>query len=128
MQVENIVKFLQTAYSDEKLAALLAHASDGKLGYGSCCCLVGIPTSNHALQEAPGMFRLEDRGVDVSHYLSLERSTLMDSAETEFRNFKNDAERREILIPLILEEQARREKMRSEPFPVGDEQTEEVRA
>ena len=38
------------AYTDEKLAALLAPAEDGKLSYVSCCCLIGVPTAGHALR------------------------------------------------------------------------------
>ena len=42
-------QFLRTAYSDERLAWLLAHAQSGKLAYQSCCCLIGVPTSDHSL-------------------------------------------------------------------------------
>ncbi|MCI0526562.1 MAG: hypothetical protein L0Y56_03795, partial [Nitrospira sp.] len=42
--------YMQQHYSDEKLAALLAHARDGKLAYHSCCCFIGIATADHALR------------------------------------------------------------------------------
>ncbi|MGH9771156.1 MAG: hypothetical protein ACRD4Q_05590 [Candidatus Acidiferrales bacterium] len=45
-----IRQYLRSAYSDERLAWLLAHARSGKLVYQSCCCLVGVATSDHALQ------------------------------------------------------------------------------
>lgn len=38
------------AYTDERLAMLLAHAQDGKLSYYSCCCLRGVPSADHALK------------------------------------------------------------------------------
>ena len=37
-------------YPDDRLAALLAHAQDGKLSFLSCCCLVGSINAPHALQ------------------------------------------------------------------------------
>ena len=56
MQPEQIIaNFLRRpedggAYTDHQLAALLAHAEDGKLVHYSCCCLIGIPTADHALK------------------------------------------------------------------------------
>src|SRR5258708_22634376 len=50
MNTANIVQFLQTAYTDENLAALLAHAQDEKLSFFSCCCLIGVTNAPHALR------------------------------------------------------------------------------
>jgi len=106
MSTENIVKFLETAYSDEKLAALLAHAQDGKLGFYSCCCLVGTATAMHALVAAP-----KDRNVTGDEHLSIARQLpYAYAAESEFSHLgKTDVERRKLLIPLILAEIERRE-------------------
>jgi len=46
----HIRAFMQAHYTDERLAQLLAHAQDGKLGFISCCCFVGIATADHALR------------------------------------------------------------------------------
>lgn len=51
---EIISSFLQTAYTDAQLAALLAHAQDGKFSYMSCCCFIGITTADHALRGEMG--------------------------------------------------------------------------
>jgi hypothetical protein len=45
-----IRNFLREHYTDEKLVMLLAHAQSGKLSFHSCCCFIGIPTADHALQ------------------------------------------------------------------------------
>lgn len=45
-----IRQFMREHYSDERLCALLAHARDGKLAYGSCCCFVGAANADHPLQ------------------------------------------------------------------------------
>jgi hypothetical protein len=109
MSTANIEKFLETAYDDQKLAALLAHAQDGKLGYASCCCLRAIPTATHALQEAPGLSSLSARGVDVRHYYASEYLPYAVKAEVEFRDLgRSDAERCERIQPLILAEMERR--------------------
>jgi hypothetical protein len=53
--------FIRQHYTDERLAMLLAHAQSGKLAYFSCCCFIGIPTADHALQT-------EGDYVGVPHY------------------------------------------------------------
>lgn len=45
-----IRQYLRTAYSDERLAWLLAHARSGRLTYQSCCCLIGAATADHSLR------------------------------------------------------------------------------
>jgi hypothetical protein len=113
----NIQKFLETAYTDEKLAALLAHAQDGKLAYSSCCCLIGIPGADHALVGAG-----EYCGPIVEH-VNMTRAEVPYAAAAEFEfcglgvderlgHPLSDVLRRERLIPLILAEQSRRAAMR----------------
>lgn len=117
MKTENIQKFLETAYTDEKLAALLAHAEDGELAYSSCCCLIGIPGAQHRLMGAG------EYCADIAPHVDAVRYAVpfADAAETEFIELgkdsrpgfpPNDALRRERLIPLILAEQSRRASLR----------------
>jgi hypothetical protein len=106
--MQAIVNFLQNHYSDEKLAALLAHAEDGKLSMWSCCCFVGIPTARHALNGELGEGVLRGTHLDAGRKLSGAYK-----AETEFFNLGNDRDRRAKLIPLIREEIARREQIRA---------------
>ena len=110
MSNEQIISdFLRTAYTDEKLAALLAHAEDGKLAFVSCCCFAGIPTAVHALQgETRGnlndMFLAgHERGGD---WLWFEMSSAY------CRLAREDADRRAKIIPLIHKEMSRRESLR----------------
>ncbi|HEX3156761.1 MAG TPA: hypothetical protein VHV32_19185 [Candidatus Angelobacter sp.] len=108
MSTENIVKFLQTAYTDEKLAALLAHAQDGKLSYRSCCCLVGLASAEHPFKQIDE-FAVEEH---FSHPLDFGRHESPDAwaiSDAYCVLGKDDAERRERLIPLILAEMERRE-------------------
>jgi hypothetical protein len=37
-------------YSDERLAALLAHAQSGRLHFQSCCCFIGSINATHPLR------------------------------------------------------------------------------
>lgn len=107
MSTEAIEQFLQKHYSDERLAALLAHCQDGKFGYISCCCLTGIPTADHAL-----------RGVDadddtsyykVPHYIASQHWEDAERADWQVCSLgDSDAERRAALIPLVLAEMDRR--------------------
>lgn len=110
MSTENIQKFLAEAYTDEKLAALLAHAQDGKLAYRSCCCLIGIPTANHALRGYMPEFKTgRPLPIEYQHHLAMRFTEHAAQAEKEFYNLgSTDAELRERLIPLILSEIERR--------------------
>lgn len=110
MNTENIQRFLQTAFTDERLTALLAHAENGSLSFTSCCCLVGSARSDHALMSA-GQY-CDNYG----HLHEARRLPFADAAEDEFnllgcaddgRRF--DALRRERIIPLIRDEITRRE-------------------
>jgi hypothetical protein len=108
-----IRQFLQTAYTDERLAWLLAHARNGKLAYRSCCCFVGVVTAPHALRTATKMFESVH-----PHYLSAKALAGAPQAEraycalgylenTSFSVPRDDLRRRR-LIPMVLTEMRRR--------------------
>ena len=109
MNTDNISRFLREQYSDERLAALLAHAQDGKLVYSSCCCLVGASNADHPLTD-------EARPEGLCHYDYAIRMAYAPEAEDEFRRMGFDEEsglysdefRRERLIPIMIAEQERR--------------------
>lgn len=108
MSTKAIENFLQTAYTDERLAMLLAHAQDGKLSYRSCSCLIGAVICDHALHGANCACG------NGCHNTARARIEGADEAEDEFGALGfNDAERRTKLIPLILAEIQRRESLRS---------------
>lgn len=109
---EVVSNFLRTAYTDDKLAALLAHAEDGKLAFESCCCLIGIPTAHHALQP-------HREGIWEEPHLELARLEVAGRvAESAFERLaKTDRARRTKLIPLIRAEMARREAERITGVP-----------
>lgn len=109
MKVYNIKKFLQTAYTDAKLAALLAHAQDGKLEYNSCCCFIGAAQSDHALFSEGEFCYLV-----VDHLEGIRQTNeFANEAEMEFLFLGNTSdERRERIIPLIVEEMQRRESIK----------------
>lgn len=121
MKHPEIRAFLATHYSDEKLAALLAHAEDGKLAFYSCCCLVGTATSNHALR---GHSAILDAiawlpcGVPPfmfpQHYRDAKELNGAEAAENAFMMLgESDEERRAALMPLIEKEMKRRERVRN---------------
>lgn len=96
------------AYTDEKLAALLAHAEDGKLSFWSCCCFAGVPTANHALQgKAPHISENYKR-----FHSNNPRWLAMSGAYCALGS--DDSEMRAKLIPLIKFEMARRESQRAQ--------------
>lgn len=95
---EIISSFLQTAYTDERLAALLAHAQDGKLSYWSCCCFIGIPTAIHALRGQMG-------SVTASMEPHYDKACGIPGA--------SDAEDASLIIPFVLEEMERRERLKT---------------
>jgi hypothetical protein len=112
-----IRQFLRTAYTDERLVWLLAHARSNQLAYQSCCCLIGVATADHPLrgktdvnEAAAGHYHLARKFVGAREteqaywelgYLGGERSTK-----------SNDEIRRRRLIPLILSEIRRRQRAR----------------
>lgn len=108
MNIEYISRFLETNYSDEQLAALLAHAERGRLSYNSCCCLVGIPLATHALRG--------EHEYDFDGEAHLERGRELPwakEAESEFAMLGPDRTRGRILMPLVLAEMERRERKKS---------------
>ncbi len=122
MKTENIVKFLQTAYTDEKLAALLAHAQDGKLAYNSCCCFIGVATADHALEIGRDKRGAHYPTPDVIHIHRAKELPFADAAEYEFYGLGlTDEKRREKLIPLILAEMERRAQQPHDPDGEEDE-------
>lgn len=114
---EIISDYLRVAYTDERLAMLLAHAEDGKLSFNSCCCLIGVTTVDHALtgyqEPCP-----QGRAYGDATHLTMARGregSPGDVAEDAFCDLgDNDARRRERIIPLIKAEMERRERQRSE--------------
>jgi hypothetical protein len=108
MKTENISRFLKGNYSDEQLAALLAHAESGRLSYNSCCCLVGIPLATHALRS--------EHEYDFDGEAHLERGRELPwakEAEFEFALLGPDRTRRRILMSLVLAEMERRKRKKS---------------
>lgn len=112
---QHIRAFMRSAYTDERLAQLLAHAQDGKLEYSSCCCFVGIPTANHSLQSAYRCITNpsgHDDHLTDAHRLrgawEAEEAFLYISPVTGDKP-RHDARIR-ILIPMIRAEQRRRER------------------
>lgn len=112
--------FLQAHYSDEKLAALLAHAEDGKLVYESCCCFVGIATADHALHVKNEFYFTEEHysqalalpggaSADLAYCLLVKEMNIFFNINKKERN----KYRRQQIIPLIREEMARREALRN---------------
>jgi hypothetical protein len=129
----HIRDFLRLAYTDERLAWLLAHAREGKLSYHSCCCFVGIPTADHALRGVNVITRSTDLNADQgSRHYGRAKETFQDAhwAEWAFANLATsqtmhrtmlamtkdlhdtDAKRRRIIIPMVLAEMRRRERSR----------------
>jgi hypothetical protein len=108
-------------YSDEKLAALLAHAQDGKLAFYSCCCLIGSATADHALRPRTIFWR--NTAKLEPHYARAQE--LEGSEEAEWAYGKGllagarvwseparDALRRRRLIPILKAELHRRQRFR----------------
>jgi len=100
-EMNAIAEFLKT-FPDDRVAALLFHARDGKLNYESCCCLIGSLNAPHPLQEK--------YGDDDYHAVRLrESSPLAAAAEQEFRMLSHcNKGRRELVIPMIEAEINRR--------------------
>jgi hypothetical protein len=108
------------AYTDERLAMLLAHAEDGKLAYVSCCCLTGITTADH-----PPRGKMSMMGVmlnqhwrdskDADGWLEVDDAYHAFGMDADGRLMDNDDElRRMRLIPLIKAEISRRESLRTQ--------------
>jgi hypothetical protein len=108
-----IRQFLRTAYTDERLTWLLAHARSHRLAYQSCCCLVGIATAPHALKG-----KADVNEASASHYHLARRFVGAREAEQAYWELgyvagsrstaSSDELRCRRLIPLILCEMMRR--------------------
>ncbi len=124
--MEALKSFMQNHYSDEKLAGLLAHAQDGKLIYAACCCFVGCATVNHPLRFTDNISlygEVPEHVYEETVRHLTEARELEGAIEAEATFFSlgwEDSERRSKLIPLILEEMNRREKLRGGPVPVEE--------
>lgn len=112
-QKNAIRQYLRTAYTDERLAWLLAHARSGKLAYQSCCCLIGIATADHALQA-----KADVNQPPSTHYHMARKFVGAREAEQaywemgyrgESRSLQSsDGIRQRRLIPMILSEMRQR--------------------
>lgn len=72
-------------YTDEGLAALLAHAQNGKLAFKSCCCLIGCATATGKLQ--PEYFSAGWQGENhASHLDDAKRLPMAEKAEAAFNS------------------------------------------
>lgn len=110
--------FLRTAYTNERLAWLAAHARSGRLVYYSCCCLVGVSTAAHPLTGKISPVELRGSG----HYALARTLFGAPEAEKAFydlgligkrRRLSSDELRRRRLIPMVLAEQHRRSRVRA---------------
>jgi hypothetical protein len=110
-----IRQYLRTAYTEERLVWLLAHARSGKLAYQSCCCLIGVATADHSLRS-----KADVNQASGAHY-HLARKFLgareAEQAYWELGYFgtprsvaSSDELRRRRLIPMVLSEIRQREK------------------
>lgn len=115
--------FLRTAYTNERLTWLLAHARSGKLSYQSCCCLVGLPTADHALAGKMSSHQILKSG----HYWI--GKALLGAREAEWAYYRlglirrraldtSDETRRRRLIPMVLAEIERRAPKNDRPARV----------
>lgn len=107
---EILANYMQRHYTDERLAMLLAHTEDGKLAFNSCCCVIGLPTANHALT---GWLELCPDG--RKHVLQArgKEGSDGDHAEDAFLELGfTDETRRAKLLPLIYAEVERRDRSR----------------
>lgn len=121
MNTDAIRLYLQTDYTDQHLAALLAHAESGKLTYFSCCCPAGIPWATHALRSRsePICWREHDlRAVSFqAGVVSVEFCYLghhEDNGDVVGDELRADELRRQRIIPLVREEIARRDQARQQ--------------
>jgi len=108
-----IRQYLRSAYSDERLTWLLAHARSGKLMYQSCCCLIGAATADHTLQGKADVNQPEAAHYHLAKKFIGAREAEQAYWELGYRGqprslLSNDEVRRHRLIPMILAEMRRR--------------------
>ena len=99
--------YLQNAYTDERLAMLLAHAQSGRLAWYSCCCFVGVATADHALQGECEPLSLLFPSPPTHLYKIGFNGVFASNAYQDIAD--NDCDRRRLVIPLIKAEMKRRE-------------------
>lgn len=119
---QTIREFLRDHYSDEKLAALLAHAKDGRLAYFSCCCLVGFPYADHAAQGYNGSVPAAHSGNPLRGLPPADQAYyhLGSPQPSEEDSSQSDEARRRRLIPIIKAEIRRRDRERQRAATVVD--------
>jgi hypothetical protein len=117
---QTVRAFLALHYTDERLAWLLAHARSGLLAFHSCCCLIGVPTADHALRAAASEIHPCNSG--QRHLFGARKLELAREAEDAFEllglvglrsSRVGDAARRRRVIPVILAEMRRRARARA---------------
>ncbi len=113
---QDIRNFLVWSMGDEELTMTLAHAQSGKLSFHSCCCLVGMATIKCA-GHAPRGIVVRDPTYDVMgepHYLLAKQLPGARVAEKAYRNLgdTSDGQRLRILIPILLAEIRRRDRVK----------------
>lgn len=113
-EAKSIVRnYLRSTYTDRDLVRALDHARELRLAYDSCCCFAGIPGAGAELHGArganfpPRMFKPCSAFYFRTHR---EESDLASDAYFYLAPFGggDDANRRRILIPMILAEMRRR--------------------
>ena len=112
-----IRQYLRTAYTDERLAWLLAHARAAKLMYQSCCCLIGAATADHALRS-----QADVNLASAAHYHLARKFVGAREAEQAYWELgytgksrsvqSSDEVRRRRLVPMILSEMRQRARAR----------------
>ncbi len=121
-----IRQYLRTAYTEERLVWLLAHARNGKLTYQSCCCLIGVATADHPLRA-----NADVNEASGAHYHLARKFLGAREAEQAYWELgyigasrfvaSSDELRRRRLVPMILSEIRQRERSKGS---LGQIQTE----
>ena len=109
-----IRNFMREHYTDERLAMLLAHAQSGRLSILSCCCFLGIPTANHALQGATDWedTHYEEAVMRFGRKAEMAFNDLYVGASPEDLKWNIGEVRNRRLIPIIKAEIRRRDRER----------------
>ena len=125
---QTIRAFLAAHYSDERLAWLLAHARARALSYHSCCCLIGVATADHALRPHLQTDAIHPCNPESSHLFAARTLSFAAVAEDGFEALgyvatvdapggeawkRQDEIRRRRVVPIILAEIRRRERVRA---------------
>lgn len=107
---EILANYMQRYYTDERLAALLAHTEDEKLSFHSCSCFIGITTAAHALLSEGELCPEGNTHVNLARGLDGSDGDIAESAFLELA--WTDEIRRMKLLPLIYAEVERRDRSR----------------